>query len=182
MRTLACTVALLFGSTVNAAALPGQTLAQFLTWSNGVHLLHGVARYTDELSGQPAFKLDTADHGIDWHFVAYSLQGRIYEESLRVGQDAGGALPVRHNGSGYGFTFFRSLYGPAVASDFRSSHLLGTVTDATSRPPTPEAFYRGSRFGYEVIGDGILVVDLARLVPDLRQARTCAAHPERCSE
>jgi hypothetical protein len=169
-----------------ASALPGQTLPAFRVWARGIVLLRGIQPYTDELSGQPAFQLTQSDHGINWHFTAWSLRGQIYQEYLGVGEGTGtpGSLRIRHDGTGYGFVFFKSLYGSGVASDFLAAKLVGTAVDRSVRPANTQSFYRGSRFGYELgtNGGGVSVVALFRLPGDLAQARRCDARPERCSE
>jgi hypothetical protein len=165
-----------------AFALPGQSLAQFRGWTASRVPLRGLNAATDEMSGLPAFDLLTSDHGIVWHFHAATDGRTVRSEALGVGEGIAepGTTPIRHDGVGYGFLFFRSLYGDAVASDFLTSQRVASVTDGRSRVST--SFYRGKRFGYEVAAGTITIASRSRVDADLALARKCNAAPDSCNE
>jgi hypothetical protein len=164
-----------------ASALPGQTLQQFHAWASSRKLLAGVAQRKDEMSGDPAFGLETSDHGISWTFYATTDGSRIRRESLSVGNPgkAPGSAAIHHDGSGYGYTFFASLYGQAVAHDFRTAKRVASIRDRSNGTVTE--FYRGQRYGYSTNG-GVIVETLSAFATDLAQAQRCAKSPEECSE
>jgi hypothetical protein len=164
-----------------ASALPGQTLQQFHAWASSRKLLAGIAQRKDEMSGDPAFGLETSDHGISWTFYATTDGSRIRRESLSVGNPgkAPGSAAIHHDGTGYGYTFFASLYGQAVAHDFRTAKRVALIRDRSSGTVTE--FYRGQRYGYSTNG-GVIVETLSAFATDLAQALRCAKSPEECSE
>ena len=167
---------------VPVGAKPGQTLAQFETWSAQRPLLRGVARTKDETSGWPAFDLSTADHGVAWHFHAATNGAIVRSEELGIASGPGdpGTTPISHAGTGYGFTFFRSFYGSEIARDFLAAPRIAVVADPQSHVTT--TFYRGNRFGYEVSGGFVTIATLRVMAQDLAQMRTCIAHPGTCNE
>jgi hypothetical protein len=173
--------ALLWGYAGPATALPGQTIPAFKAWAAGQKLLAGLAPHKDELSGRPAFELQTTDRGISWRFSATSDGTTIRRESLAVGQvgKAPGTEPIRHDGHGYGFTFFATLYGRGVAADFQAAPLVASVKDPTNGRVT--RYYRGHRYGYAETG-GLVLETLAAFKSDLAQAQRCAKAPQSCSE
>jgi hypothetical protein len=167
-----------------ARALPGQTVVQFTTWAAQRPLLRGIQRGTDEMSGWPSFSLLTADHGVAWSVTVHADGTAIRAESLGV-SDAGGAPgsePVRHDGAGYGFTFFRSLYGNGnvIANDFRTAHLAASFTDPASKGTTQ--FYRGALYGYQTSSGYVTVETLRAFAQDLAEMRRCTARPGDCTE
>jgi hypothetical protein len=164
-----------------AAAIPGQTLPQFGAWAKTRPLLAGIERRSDELSGFPAFSVDTSDHGIAWRFYATSDGLAIRREMLAVGNPGKppGSATILHNGSGYGYAFFASLYGLAVARDFLDAKQVDAIVDPATK--TVLGFYRGKRFGYST-GGSIVVETHAAFDTDLAQAKKCARSPQDCSE
>ena len=182
IAALCLIVAACIVTTVPVRATPGQRLTEFHAWAAQRTLLRGLVRTTDELSGRPAFDLLTADHGIAWHFHATTGAGRIESEYLGIGSGGGdpGSTPIRHDGSGYGLIFLRSLYGTAIAADFLASSRIASITDRESHVVT--TFYRGQRFGYEAASGFLTIATLPHMARDLAQLRTCAAHPGSCNE
>jgi hypothetical protein len=164
-----------------AAALPGQSLSAFTSWAANKTVLAGISRYTGELSGRPAFRLLTADHGIAWQFIALSTGSTIRSEYLGVSQvgKAPGSQPIRHDGRGYGFAFFASLYGRDVAGDYRAARLVATIKDPTNGQVT--RYYRGRRYGYAE-ANGLSLKTFAAFATDLALARRCAKSPQDCNE
>jgi hypothetical protein len=161
-----------------ARAVPAQSVAAFTAWSQSKPVLRGLKKSIDEMSARPAYNLTMSDHGIAWTFDAIVSAGTIAREALTVGSDGtatGDA--IRHDGSGYGYTFWKSLYGSAVAADFRSSHAVFATRDSVNHTAT--TYYRGARFGYVSAG-GLTIETPTEFAEDLAQARTCAAHPDRC--
>lgn len=164
-----------------AMAIPGQTLAQFGAWAKTRPLLAGLERHRDELSGSPAFSVDTSDHGIAWRFYATSDGTSIRREMLAVGNPGKppGSAAILHDGSGYGYAFFASLYGPVVARDFLGARQVAAIVDPVSKAVS--RFYRGARFGYSTSGS-VVVETHAAFDIDLAQAKKCARSPQDCSE
>jgi hypothetical protein len=164
-----------------ASALPGQTFQQLRTWASARKLLAGIAQRRDEMSGDPAFALETSDHGIAWTFYATTDGSHVRRESLSVGNPGkpAGSAAIRHDGSGYGYTFFASLYGQAAAHDFLTSKRVASIRDRSNGTLTE--FYRGQRYGYSTNG-GIIIETLSAFATDLSQAQRCAKSPEQCSE
>jgi hypothetical protein len=164
-----------------ANALPGQTLPQFQAWASTRKLLAGMARRRDEMSGDPAFALETSDHGIAWTFYATTDGSHIRRESLSVGNPGKppGSAAIHHDGKGYGYSFFASLYGQAVAHDFLAAKRVASIRDRSNGAVTE--FYRGKRYGYSING-GIVVETISAFGVDLAQAQLCAKSPEQCSE
>jgi hypothetical protein len=167
---------------LSASALPGQSIEQFNAWSAQRPLLRGLQRTTDEMSGWPSFTLLTADHGIAWRFSAHTDRRSIVSEMLAVSTTGGdpGSEPIRQRGNGYGMTFLRSLYGAAVAGDYRGAARVASFSDATTKAVT--VYYRGLRYGYVTSGGSLSLETFAAFNADLAQMRRCSAHPERCSE
>jgi hypothetical protein len=167
---------------VPARALPGQSIAVFKTWAAGKKLLAGLTPGRDELSARPSFTLLTSDHGIAWRFDARTDGTAIVHESLAVGDvgKAPGTAQIRHDGSGYGFAFLQSLYGRAVAADYKEAHLVATVVDPTNRLAT--RFFRGARYGYETTNGTLVLATQTALQRDIALARRCAKSPSSCSE
>jgi hypothetical protein len=188
MRTKkALSIAILIGTyscalTSSVLAIPAQTLPAFRRWCAWHVVLRGIAQSTDELSRRPSFDLLAADHGIVWHFDARTNGYSIESETLAIGEGNGqpGSFPIRHNGIGYGFAFFRNLYGSSVASDFTSSRLTQSIADSQSRIVTQ--FYRGARFGYEVANGAVTVATHAVVERDRALLAKCKTHPTDCSE
>jgi hypothetical protein len=178
---IAITLAFALACVAPAAAIPGQTLAQFGAWAKTQTLLAGIERRRDELSGFPAFSLDTSDHGIAWRFYAASDGTTIRREMLAIGNPGKppGSAAILHDGSGYGYQFFASLYGPAVAHDFLSAKQVASIVDPTNK--TISRFFLGKRFGFST-GGGIVVETHAAFKIDLAQAKKCAKAPQDCSE
>jgi hypothetical protein len=172
----------LAGIPLCAAALPGQTLGAFATWRAHQPLLRGMTRSTDELSGRPAFNLLTADHGIAWSVAVATDGTAIASETLGVSTAGGepGSEPVRQSGSGYGFTFFRSLYGAAIADDFRSAKRSAQFTDPANKTVT--TYLRGRRYGYTISGGYITLSTFAAYDAAVALMRRCTARPESCGE
>ncbi|MEO7202544.1 MAG: hypothetical protein ABI431_06915 [Candidatus Tumulicola sp.] len=164
-----------------ANALPGQTLQQFHAWASTRKLLAGIAQRRDEMSGDPAFALETSDRGIAWTFYATTDGTHIRRESLSVGNPGKppGSAAIRHDGNGYGYTFFATLYGQAVAHDFLAAKRVASIRDRSDGTVTE--FYRGKRYGYSTSG-GIVVETISAFGVDLAQAQLCAKSPEQCSE
>ena len=135
------------------------------------------------MSGLPQFRLQTADRGIAWTFdAATDARGTIRSERLAV-SDAGGAAgsaPISHSGSGYGYVFFRSLYGEAIARDYHASHRVASFSDSTNHTVT--SFYRGVRYGYTASAGFLTIETLSAMMQDVAQMRVCTAHPERCGD
>jgi hypothetical protein len=181
VRATGLALALIFTATGPASALPGQSIPAFKAWAAQRKLLAGLVTQRDELSGMPAFLVATSDHGISWRFIATSDGKTIRRESLAVGQvgKAPGTEPVRHDGKGYGFTFFSSLYGSSVAADYRAAKLVADVKDPTNGRVTH--YYRGSRYGYAESGS-LVVETQAMFRADLALAQRCAKSPNDCSE
>ncbi len=165
-----------------AGALPAQSLAEFAAWSAHRPLLAGLERKSDELSGTPMFALTTADHGIAWSFDAHSNAGAITWEQLAVSRPGGkiGSEPIRHDGSGYGFVFFRALYGRTIADDFRTSRRVAAFTQPEQH--AVKTFYRGNRYGYSTMSGFMRIETLPILATDIALERRCSAEPEACSE
>ena len=162
-----------------AGAVPGQTISSFRTWSGQQKLLRGLTSTHDEMSGLPAFALTMSDHGIAWTFRALTDGKAVRSESLSVGSggtDTGNA--IRHDGSGYGFTFWSRVYGPAIAHDFRTSRAVFASTDAVNHEKI--AYFRGSRFGYVAANGELRVETLVAFAQEVATARVCAVHPDRC--
>jgi hypothetical protein len=177
----ALTLALALCCAAPASAIPGQTLSQFQAWAKTRTLLAGIERKRDELSGFPAFSVDTSDHGIAWRFYATSDGGTIRREMLAVGNPGKppGSAAVSHDGNGYGYAFFASLYGPEIARDFEAAKQVASIVDPTNK--TVGRFFVGKRFGY--ITNGSVVVEMhAAFQIDLAQAKKCARTPRNCSE
>jgi hypothetical protein len=164
-----------------ARALPGQSLAAFKTWAAGNKLLAGLTLGKDELSGLPAFRLSTASHGIAWRFDVRTDGRNVLAEVLAVGQvgKEPGTEPIRHDGRGYGFRFFSSLFGPAVAADFRASRAVASVKDPTNANVT--TYYRGVRYGYVSAGTVALETPSA-FASDVALAKRCSKTPQDCTE
>ncbi len=164
-----------------ASALPGQTLQQFHAWASSRKLLAGIAQRRDEMSGDPAFGLETSDRGIAWTFYATTDGSHVRRESLSVGNPGkpAGSAHIRHDGGGYGFTFFASLYGQAVAHDFLAAKRVASIRDRSDGTLTE--FYKGKRYGYSTHG-GIIIETLSAFGVNLAQAQRCATSPEQCSE
>jgi hypothetical protein len=177
----ALALALALACIAPAAAIPGQTLAQFSAWAKTRTLLAGIERHRDELSGFPAFSVDTSDHGIAWRFYATSDGSTIRREMLAVGNPGKptGSAAILHDGTGYGYQFFASLYGPAVAHDFLSAKQVAAIVDPSNK--TVSRFFLGKRFGYSTSGS-IVVESHAAFDIDLAQAKKCAKAPQNCSE
>jgi hypothetical protein len=178
--TVACVLA--FAACVcRAQALPGQTFHEFRAWASQKVLLAGIAQHPDEMTGEPAFSVDTSDHGIAWIFYASTDGTHVRRESLAVGNPgkAVGSATIRHDGTGYGFAFFASLYGQAIAHDFRASKQVAEIRDPADG--VVMRYYLGSRYGYIARG-GIVVETPKAFQVDLTQARRCARSPQDCSE
>jgi hypothetical protein len=174
-------LALVFTAAGPASALPGQSIGAFKAWAAERKLLAGLVTQRDELSGMPAFLLASSDHGISWRFIATSDGKTIRRESLAVSQ-AGKAPetePIRHDGKGYGFTFFSSLYGNGVAADYHAAKLVAAVKDPTNGVVTH--YYRGARYGYAESGS-LVVETQAVFRADVALAQRCAKTPKDCSE
>jgi hypothetical protein len=181
VKTASTSLALVTFCAVPAAAIPSQSLSQFDAWAKTRPLLAGIARRRDELSGFPAFSVDTSDHGIAWRFDATSDGVTIRREMLAVGSvgKPPGSAAILHDGSGYGYVFFASLYGPAVAHDFLAAKQTAAIVDPANK--TVSRFFLGKRFGYSTSG-GIVVETHAAFQIDLAQAKKCARAPQDCSE
>jgi hypothetical protein len=166
---------------VTALALPGQSIAAFKSWASGKKLLAGIRSQPDEMSGDPAFVLTTADRGIAWRFYATTDGKAIERETIAVSTVGGepGSAPIRHDGKGYGFTFFASLYGASVAADFRAAHSVGSVKDPTNGQATQ--YYVGNRYGYTV-AKSVTVETLFAVKSDMALAQRCAKAPQNCTE
>jgi hypothetical protein len=162
-------------------AIPNQTIPEFKAWAKTRPLLATIAPRRDEMSGFPAFAVDTADHGVDWTFYATTDGKHIVRERLAVGEpgSTNGASAIRHDGQGYGLTFFRAVYGNAIAQDYLAAKLVASVTDPTDKVTT--RFYRGKRFGYAA-STMIVVETYSAFDIDLALARKCSKSPQDCSE
>ena len=167
---------------VAAFALPGQTIAAFTAWSAHQPLLRGIKRTTDEMSGWPSFSLTTADHGIAWSFDAHTDRRTIVSEGLGVSTAGGapGTEPIRHDGAGYGFTFFRNLFGAAIANDYHSAPSVASFKDPTNGSVT--TFYRGKRYGYSLANGYLTLETFLAFDRDIALMRKCTAKPDTCSE
>jgi hypothetical protein len=165
-----------------ATAVPGQTLAQFTAWKAQQPLLRGMTRTTDEMSGRPDFSLLTADHGIAWSMNVKTDGATVTSETLAVSTPGGepGSEPIHPSGAGYGFSFFRSLYGAALADDLRNAKPAASFIDPTNKSTT--TFVRGQRFGYTIASGYITVSTFAAFDAAVALMRRCAARPESCSE
>jgi hypothetical protein len=181
LRNLAAGLLAFAACVAPASALPGQTLQQFNAWASTRKLLAGIAPRRDEMSGDPAFALETSDHGIAWTFYATTDGSHVRRESLSVGNPgkAPGSAAIHHDGSGYGYTFFASLYEQVVAHDFLAAKRVASIRDRTNGTVTE--YYRGRRYGYSTNG-GIVVETLPAFGVDLAQAQLCAKSPDQCSE
>ena len=176
------TLLVLAGIPLGASALPGQTLAAFAVWSAHQPLLRGLKRSTDEMSGWPSFSLLTADHGIAWRMDAHTDNRSIVSEGLGVSTAGGapGTEPIRHDGAGYGFVFFRSLYGPAIANDYRDAPSVASFKDPSNGSVT--TFYRGKRYGYSSANGFLTLETQLAFDRDLALMRRCTAKPQTCIE
>ncbi len=163
-------------------AEPGQSLAQFSSWAARRDFLRGMGRAMDELSGQAAFDVLAADHGIVWHFHARTNGRTIRAESLEIGQSPAqpGSMPIRHDGTGYGIVFFRALYGKSIAADYLAAARVASITDRDSH--VRSVFYRGKRFGYEVAGGALTITTRAGAAADRALLQRCTLTPNACSE
>ena len=186
-RLVAAIVAVLIGIAaaslpLRATALPGQSLPAFATWRAHQPLLRGMTRNVDELSGRPAFTLLTADHGIAWSVAVATDGTAITSETLGVSTAGGepGSEPVRQSGAGYGFTFFRTLYGAAIADDFHTAQRTATFTDPANKIVT--TYVRGRRYGYTISAGFITLSTFAAYDAEIALTRRCSAHPDSCSE
>jgi hypothetical protein len=181
VRILALAVAIAGLCPQTTLAVPGQTIPEFKTWAKARPLLITIAPRRDEMSGFPAFAVDTSDHGVDWTFYATTDGTRLVRERLAVGAPGAtnGASPIQHDGHGYGFTFFSAVYGNAVAQDFLSAKPIASIVDPTNKVVT--RYYRGKRYGYAT--SSLIVVETHTAFDiDLTQARKCAKTPQNCSE
>jgi hypothetical protein len=168
-----------------ASALPGQTIAAFKSWTQSKSLVRNVEKKTAEMSGLPYFNVTNADHGIAWEFTANTDGKIVTDESLGVSEAGGdvGSAPIHHDGTGYGFTFFKSLYGAATAADFKSSKLVAKIIDKTDAKNVTY-FWRGKTYGYSTATNGkyLSVYSLSSFAKTLALAQRCNAHPNDCSE
>jgi hypothetical protein len=165
-----------------ARALPGQTSAQFRAWAGKIVEFRNIEHGTDELSGWPDYHILSADHGVAWDFRALEDgRGAIREErfSMTVGPGDIGNTPVRHDGTGYGYTFFSTVMGSAVASDFRHAKL---VAPFPKKPGDPR-YYRGAKYGWIDYGGKMLALDTPKWFDTaIATAEHCAQPGVRCSE
>jgi hypothetical protein len=161
-----------------ASALPGQTIAQFTAWAAQRPQLRQMQRISDVLSGFPAFRLVT----LSLSFVVRTDGRRVVFENLGVGEghDEPGTQLIRRDGTGYGYAYLRSLYGPVVAGDYRTARRVAAFTfpphDATI------AFYRGKLYGYSVSGAFVTLETFAALALDIEQNRRCLATLDNCRQ
>jgi hypothetical protein len=181
IRVASLALALIFSAAGPASALPGQSIPAFKAWAAERKLLGGVVTQRDELSGLPAFLVASSDHGISWRFIATSDGKTIRRESIALSQvgKQPGTEPIRHDGKGYGFTFFSSLYGSGVAADYRAAKSVADVKDPTNGTVTH--YYRGSRYGYAESGS-LVVETQAMFRADVALAQRSAKSPKDCSE
>jgi hypothetical protein len=182
MRIACIALALVVAAPSAAAAFPGLSLSDFKDWAAQKKVLAGMVRVRDELSGQPSFRLLTSDHGIAWRFTAQSDGKQIVREYLAVsavGKEPGTA-PIAHDGAGYGFTFFKALYGSGTASDFKAARLVATVLDRSDN--TSSRYYRGALFGYTATRGTLTIATLPVFARDVALAQRCAKAPDSCSE
>ena len=165
-----------------ASALPGQSIDGFKTWSAHQKLLRGIEQKTDEMSGWPRFELLTADHGISWNVTVQTDNINIRSEALGVSTAGGapGSEPIRKDGSGYGFGFFRSLYGPAIAADYKAAKQVAFFKDPTNG--TTATYYRGKLYGYDVTNGYLTLETMRAMTQDIAQMKRCAATPANCDE
>jgi hypothetical protein len=181
VRTYAAAVAMAVAAAsaaTTADALPGQSIAGFERWSAGKATLRGIARAKDEMSGLPAFDLRMSDHGIAWIFHASSDGRFVRSETLSIGSNGTATNEeIRHDGRGYGFTFWKALYGADVAADFRAAAPVFSSRPAAGQTPT--TYYRGKRYGYVAAGT-LTVETLAVFAADVAQAKKCAARASDC--
>jgi hypothetical protein len=178
-RAAALAMAVAAASATTAAdALPGQSIAGFKQWSAGKPTLRGLAPTKDEMSGRPAFELTMSDHGVAWYFHASTNGSVVLIETLSVGTNGTTTNEaIRHDGRGYGFTFWKALYGAEVAADFLAATPVFSIPAAAGQTAT--TYYRGKRYGYITAG-GLTVETPAHLAADVAEEKTCAAHPRAC--
>jgi hypothetical protein len=182
LRAVVAVALAIAAATAKSPALPGQSIVQFKTWAGAKKLLAGIVPVKDELSGATAFRVQTTDHGITWRFYASGNGTTIERESVSVSQigKEPGSDPIRHDGEGYGFQFFKALYGSDIAADFRSAHSIAAVKDLANGQITQ--YFAGRHFGYALTGGSVTVETLAALQKDRALAKRCAASPQSCSE
>jgi hypothetical protein len=177
-RTAVASLSIVGSGMQPAFATPGQSVPAFQQWAHEKTVLRGLAKTTEEMSGRPAYELTMSDRGVAWAFRATVVGTTIGRESLTVGSDGtatGDA--IRHDGSGYGYTFWKTLYGQSVAKDFRDSRSVFSTRD--DRNHTTTTYYLGARFGYVSAG-GLTLETHAEFATELAQARICSARPDRC--
>jgi hypothetical protein len=159
-----------------AFALPGQTIAQFTAWAAQRPALQHLQRSRNIVTGLPEFGLVTTSLS----YLVHTDGRRIELENIGVGAGRGepGTALFRRDGTGSGFAFFRSLYGPAVARDYRTARRVATLTAAQSG--ATKTFYRGKLYGYAVSGGFLTLETFASFERDLAQSRRCFAGTEGC--
>jgi hypothetical protein len=159
-RFLALCALLALASGAPASALPGQSLADFDSWSHGITNLHGISGQSG-LDGVIAYTASFSGGVSTAEFRALSDKDetKIASESILY------AAPDDYRLDQHRETAARLLsavYGEKIADDFRSAAVA-----APGFGDTPTVAYRGKLYGFEATGLRITVRTLADFDLDL---------------
>lgn len=170
-RIIAALAALLFAAVaLPAAALPGQTLAQFNTWAKGNSALHG---FKVQMSQDTALNQGLAT------FAAGSIQGDftadfdqknvVVHEMLSFHDERSNYDILKHPDDAQAMV--KTVYGSAVAADLATAAKVGSWTLFMAHSPT--TLYRGKLYGYELGVGAILLFPLSAVNAEAKRLPAC---------
>lgn len=168
--TLCAALALLLVP-ATAAALPGQSTAQFQAWANGNAALTGLKKSKDEMSGLPLFQAHFTAGSINGNFLAtLGDGGNVTSESLGYDGAPDNYDILKH--ADVAVSMIQTVYGRSVAADMKGAVQVGRWTEKDETSPT--ALYRGSLYGYELAHAFVKLIPTSSVGKEAAMLKTCA--------
>jgi hypothetical protein len=131
----------------SAQALPGQSVQTVTQWAKQHPLLSPFKRGIGELSGMPFYNSQAT---VKTGTIYFSMNPDQRDKQSRE-ETIAYSTKTQFDGftrtNAKGLDLIRSIYGPAIVSDFQKSRYLARV----DFNPHEEQFYRGQQFGYHVV-------------------------------
>lgn len=165
MRRLAALAALIAALAAPASAMPGQTATQLMAWGKNNRALHGFVKSIDDETGGYRYWATVTVGGTALRFESEPEAGVAQMEMINL-TDVAQTYDLRQHPSLIG-DMLATIYGKRVRDDFRAAR-IAMQTDRVRA-------WRGSAFGYAVMGDALFVMTQSRLTRVLSEMKKCDA-------
>ena len=165
-----CAAALLASIPVVAAAMPGQTVAQFMTWAKANPALHGLQKKMNEMSAMDYYSATFQAGSVKGNFLAnVGENSKISDESVAVDTGSQNYDILKH--PEVPPALLAAVYGSDVVADFKGATKVGswTLKNATS----PTALYRGKLYGYELAFSFVKLIPVSTVDAEAKNLAAC---------